>query len=141
MFDNFFPDLWEIISTRWLQILEGLGITLLIAVSAIVIGLVLGTLIASIKLMPKKKNNFLLRGIAKVCDIYVGFFRGTPVVVQLLLMYFVILVSLEPLLIAIIVFGMNSGAYVSEIMRGAILSVDKGQMEASRSLGDRKSVV
>ena len=76
----------------------------------------------------------------KVCDVYIAIFRGTPIVVQLLLAYYVILPLLSikgvsPLLVGIIVFGMNSGAYVAEIMRGGINSVDKGQLEAGRALG------
>lgn len=136
MFDNFFPTLGKVLSAEWLVILEGLGNTLLIAIAAMIIGTIIGTLIASIKLIPRKKSNWLLKIVNWICEIYLGFFRGTPVVVQLLLIYFVIFAAGAPaLLVAIIVFGLNSGAYVSEIMRGGILAVDKGQMEASRCLG------
>lgn len=136
MFDNFFPTLGKVLSKEWLSILKGLGNTLLISIAAIIIGVIIGTLIASIKLIPRKKNNWLLKIANGICEVYLTFFRGTPVVVQLLLIYFVIFASGAPaLLIAILVFGLNSGAYVSEIMRGGILAVDKGQMEASRSLG------
>lgn len=139
MFDNFFERCWDIISTRSGQILAGLGNTLLIAFGAIILGIIIGTIIASIKVIPKKKNSYLLKFLEKIGDVYLTLFRGTPIVVQLLVFYFVILASvvskIPAVLIAIVVFGLNSGAYVSEIMRSGILSVDKGQMEASRSLG------
>ena len=87
--------------------------------------------------MPKYK--LLPRILDKICTVYVGFFRGTPLVVQLLIAYYVLWplmgISVPPLETSIIVFGLNSAAYVSEIMRGGILSVDPGQMEAGRALG------
>lgn len=137
MFDNFFPKLAEVFSKHYISIFKGLGRTLAITFGAILIGLLIGTLIAAINTVPKKKSNYVLRFLKKAGDVYLWFFRGTPIVVQLLLFYFIILASANSsaILIAIIVFGLNSGAYVSEIMRGGILSVDKGQYEASRSLG------
>ena len=95
-------------------------------------------MIAIIKVAPKYKR--INRILDKICSVYVAIFRGTPMVVQLLLAYYVILPSMEikgvnALTVGIIVFGMNSGAYVSEIMRGGLNSVDKGQMEAGRALG------
>ena len=119
-------------------ILKGLLNTLLIAVFGLLIGIVIGTLIAIVKVSPKYKK--VIRVLDKVCDVYIAIFRGTPIVVQLLLAYYVILPLLSikgvsPLLVGIIVFGMNSGAYVAEIMRGGINSVDKGQLEAGRALG------
>ncbi|MBE5750262.1 MAG: amino acid ABC transporter permease [Clostridiales bacterium] len=117
--------------------LEGLLVTIEIAVLGLIIGIVLGTLIALVKIMPKYKR--LPRILEKVCDVYVGFFRGTPMVVQLLLGYFVLLpalgISVDGVMVAIIIFGLNSGAYVSEIMRAGIQSVDVGQLEAGRALG------
>lgn len=117
--------------------LEGLLATIEIAVLGLIIGIVLGTLIALVKIMPKYKR--LPRILEKVCDVYVGFFRGTPMVVQLLLGYFVLLpalgISVDGVMVAIIIFGLNSGAYVSEIMRAGIQSVDVGQLEAGRALG------
>ena len=90
-----------------------------------------------VKLLPQYKKSARIAG--KVCNVYVAFFRGSPMVVQLLLGYYVILplmgVRISSVIASIIVFGLNSGAYVSEIMRGGILSVDPGQMEAGRSLG------
>ena len=87
--------------------------------------------------MPKYK--LLPRVLNGICTVYVGFFRGTPVVVQLLLFYYVLLpimgVQMSSVAVSILVFGLNSGAYVSEIMRGGIMSVDPGQMEAGRAVG------
>ncbi len=117
--------------------LLGLLATIEIAVSGLVIGIILGTLIALVKVMPKYK--LLPRALSGICDVYVGFFRGTPMVVQLLLGYYVLLPALgipsDALVVAIVIFGLNSGAYVSEIMRAGIQSVDGGQLEAGRAVG------
>ncbi len=116
---------------------EGLKNTLAVAVFGLLIGIVIGTLIAAVKVMPKYK--LLPRIIDGVCTVYVGFFRGTPIVVQLLLAYYVLFplmgISIGSINTCILVFGLNSGAYVSEIMRAGIQSVDPGQMEAGRALG------
>ena len=116
---------------------EGLKNTLLIAIAGLAIGIVIGTLIAAVKVMPKYKT--LPRVLNGFCNVYVGFFRGTPIVVQLLLAYYVLFplmgISLGSLRTCILIFGLNSGAYVSEIMRAGIQSVDSGQMEAGRALG------
>ena len=118
-------------------VLNGLLATVEIAVFGLAIGIVIGTLIAVVKVMPKYK--VLPRILDKICTVYVAFFRGTPMVVQLLLGYFVLLPALgipaDGVSVAITIFGLNSGAYVSEIMRGGINSVDKGQLEAGRALG------
>ena len=118
-------------------VLEGFRNTILIAVIGLLIGIVIGTLIAVIKVAPK--YNAVIRFLDKLCVFYVGLFRGTPMVVQLLLTYYVILplcgVNIPALYVGFLVFGMNSGAYVSEIMRGGINSVDKGQLEAARAVG------
>jgi polar amino acid transport system permease protein len=118
-------------------VLEGLENTLLIAIIGLIIGIVIGTLIAAVRVIPKKKT--LPKVLNSICDVYVGFFRGTPIVVQLLLTHYVFLpligLNLRALVVSIIVFGLNSGAYVSEIMRSGIQSVDPGQMEAGRALG------
>ena len=116
---------------------EGLTNTLIIAVSGLLIGILIGTVIAAVKVMPKYK--LMPRILDGICSVYVGFFRGTPIVVQLLLAYYVICpligVKLGSLNTSVIVFGLNSGAYVSEMMRAGIQSVDYGQMEAGRALG------
>lgn len=119
-------------------VLEGLGTTLLLAILALIIGVCVGTMVA---ISLTHKQPILLHRILNIAlKIYVGFFRGTPIVVQLLFIYFVILPAfglkgLSALFVAIIIFGLNSGAYVSEIVRAGILSVDKGQDEAARALG------
>lgn len=122
----------------YLNVFKGLGITVEIAVLGLLIGVVVGTLIAVVRVMPKYK--LLPRVLDKICGGYVELFRGTPMVVQLLIGYWVLLPALDIQVnsgvpVAIIVFGLNSGAYVSEIMRGGINSVDPGQMEAGRAVG------
>lgn len=117
--------------------LNGLLVTIEIAVAGLVIGIVLGTLIALVKIMPKYR--VFPRILNRICDVYVGFFRGTPMVVQLLIGYFVLMpalhLSIDGVYVAMIIFGLNSGAYVSEIMRAGIQSVDVGQLEAGRAVG------
>ncbi len=120
------------------SVLKGLWATVQIAVIGLLIGVVIGTLIAIVRVMPKYKR--LPRILDKICMCYVELFRGTPMVVQLLIGYWVLLPALgiqvnSGVSVAIIVFGLNSGAYVSEIMRGGINSVDGGQMEAGRAVG------
>lgn len=116
---------------------EGLTNTLIIAIIGLAIGIAIGTLIAAVKVLPKYKR--LPRFLNGVCNVYVGFFRGTPIVVQLLLAYYVLFplmgISLGSLRTCILIFGLNSAAYVSEIMRAGIQSVDIGQMEAGRAMG------
>ena len=115
------------------MVLDGLKNTLIIALAGLAIGVLIGTLIAVIKVVPS--NGKVMMALGKVCDVYVALFRGIPMVVQLLLVYYVIFPGLPNMAAAILAFGLNSGAYVSEIMRGGILSVDPGQLEAGRSLG------
>ncbi len=118
-------------------VIEGLLNTLQIAVIGLIIGIVIGTLIAIVRVLPKYK--LLPRILNGICSFYVSFFRGTPMVVQLLLSYYVALpllgINLPSVSVAIVVFGLNSGAYISEIMRGGIQSVDPGQMEGGRAMG------
>ena len=119
------------------NVLMGLKNTFLIAVFGLLIGIIIGTIIASVKLVPNK--NWFLKILERIGDFYVWLFRGTPMVVQLLIMYFIVFpyfgIRVDRVVVAIIAFGLNSGAYVSEMMRGGILSVDSGQLEAGRSLG------
>ncbi len=121
----------------YVKVIEGLENTLKIAILGLVIGIVIGTLIATVRVIPKYK--VLPRVLNSICTFYVGFFRGTPMVVQLLLFYYVALplmgINLPSVSVAIAVFGLNSGAYISEIMRSGIQSVDYGQMEGGRSVG------
>lgn len=120
------------------SVLDGLLKTLEIAVLGLLIGIVIGTLIGIVRVMPKYKR--LPRILDKICVCYLELFRGTPIVVQLLIGYWVLLPALgisvnSGVPVAVIVFGLNSGAYVSEIMRGGINSVDAGQLEAARAVG------
>lgn len=134
---------WELFWRKFAQfkgyetVIDGLFITIEIAVLGLLIGVVIGTLIATVKMIPKTK--LAPKILSKICDVYVGVFRGTPIVVQLLLGYFVLMpalgISANNLVVAIVVFGMNSGAYASEIMRSGIQAVDIGQFEAARALG------
>jgi len=118
-------------------VLTGLKNTVLIAVFGLLIGVVIGTLIAVVRVFPKYRT--LPRILNGICSFYVGLFRGTPIVVQLLVAYYVLLplfgANWPSLNVCILVFGLNSGAYVSEIMRGGIQSVDPGQLEAGRAIG------
>lgn len=130
-----------VVDDRWRIILEGFGNTLTIAFFAAIIGSVIGFLVAMVKVMAPK--NPRLKVVNWICNLYVGLIRGTPVTVQLLIMYYIILSpyiysgfrGINPLFVGIATFGINSGAYVSEIVRAGILSVDPGQREAGRSLG------
>ena len=141
---NTFSEMWQefvkqfITRKGYLNVFKGLGITVEIAVLGLLIGVLVGTLIAVVRVMPKYK--VLPRVLDKICGCYVELFRGTPMVVQLLIGYWVLLPALDVQVnsgvpVAILVFGLNSGAYVSEIMRGGINSVDPGQMEAGRAVG------
>ena len=121
----------------YVRVVEGLQNTLLIAVLGLLIGIVIGTLIATVRVVPKYKT--LPRVLNGFCSFYVALFRGSPMVVQLIVGYYVLLPLLgmrtTGLNVAIAVFGLNSGAYISEIMRSGIQSVDPGQMEAGRAVG------
>ncbi|MBQ7373782.1 MAG: amino acid ABC transporter permease [Clostridia bacterium] len=121
----------------YIEVLDGLKSTLIIAFLGLIIGIVIGTIIASIKIIPYK--NFFQKVLASIGDFYVWLFRGTPIAVQLLLIYYVALplmgLKIPSMIVAVITYGLNSGAYVSEIMRSGLLSVDSGQMEAGRALG------
>ena len=123
-------------SNGYTQVLTGLKNTVIIAVLGLVIGIVIGTLIATVRVVPKYKT--LPRVLNGICSVYVSFFRGTPMVAPLLF-YYVMLpligVNMSGVKVSVIVFGLNSGAYISEIMRSGIQSVDGGQMEAGRAVG------
>ena len=121
----------------YVRVLDGLQNTLLIAITVLMIGIVIGTLIATVRVVPKYKT--LPRVLNGICSFYVGLFRGTPMVVQLLVFYYVLLpileVNMTGVQVSMMVFGLNSGAYISEIMRSGIQSVDPGQLEAGRAVG------
>lgn len=138
-FERKLAKFWEIFYEYdgYTKVVTGLRNTLYIAIAGLAIGIVIGTLIAIVEVFPKYKR--LPRILNGFCRFYVGLFRGSPIVVQLLVAYYVILpllnINMPALNVCVLVFGLNSGAYVSEIMRGGILSVDTGQMEAGRALG------
>ncbi len=127
---------------RWMYLVRGLGTTLLITFFALLLGLALGFIIAIIrsthdKVCTERKGHLLLRFGNVICKIYLTIIRGTPTTVQLLIIYFVIFgsVNIDKVLCAVLAFGINSGAYVAEIIRSGIMSIDNGQNEAGRSLG------
>ena len=113
--------------------MDGLKNTLIITAGALVIGVVIGSLVAMIKYCGQDSR--LLRPLCWLCSVYTTVIRGVPVVVQLLIFYFLILKSSDGLVVGIVTFGINSGAYVAELVRSGIAAVDPGQMEAGRSLG------
>ncbi len=120
---------------RWQYLLNGLGVTLQVTLFALIIGIVVGFLVAAVR------STYELNGTLKIpnaiCKIYITIIRGTPVVVQLLIIYYVIFaaVDVDKVIVAVLAFGINSSAYVAEIFRSGIMSIDKGQFEAGRSLG------
>lgn len=123
---------------RWKLYLEGLGVTLKIAVFAAMLGVIIGTLIAFMKLSVKRNGKKTI--LTVIANIYIDIIRGTPSVLQLMIMWFIIFSnSKNGVMVAVLSFGINSGAYVAEIVRAGILAVDKGQMEAGRSLGLSKA--
>lgn len=133
-----------IADNRWKFIVTGLKNTLIITFCSVIIGVILGMLVAIIRSgydktyssMKKGFSKFLFNVINKICNAYLTVIRGTPVVVQLMIMYYIIFSSSRnSLLVAILAFGINSGAYVAEIVRSGIMSIDDGQFEAGRSLG------
>lgn len=136
-----FENFWDVLINDggYNDVIVGLKNTITIAVMGLLIGIVIGTLIATVRVLPKYKS--IVRVLDSVCKFYVGLFRGTPMVVQLLVFYYVLVPLIFPgirvpsVTVAITVFGLNSGAYISEIMRAGILSVDPGQLEGARSVG------
>ena len=119
---------------RWKYIANGLGVTLRITLFAVLIGIVLGFLVAVVRSTYEKTHKLKLLNL--LCQVYLTVIRGTPMVVQLLIMYYIVFVSVtSKITVASLAFGINSGAYVAEIIRGGIQSIDNGQFEAGRSLG------
>lgn len=138
-FGKKFEVFWDFFINKngYSTVLLGLKNTLIIAVSGLIIGIIIGTIIAAVRVVPK--NNPVIKVFDKICQLYVSLFRGTPIVVQLLVFYYVLMpllgLHINSVGVAVAVFGMNSGAYISEMMRAGILSVDPGQMEGGRSVG------
>ena len=127
-YNNFIKD------DRWRYITDGLGVTLKVTIVAVLIGIVLGFLVAIVRSTYDKTHKLK---VLNLCNVYLTVIRGTPVVVQLLIIYFVIFGSfdIDKVIVAFLAFGINSGAYVAEIIRSGIMSIDDGQFEAGRSLG------
>lgn len=131
--DRFYTNF--ISENRWKYIADGLVVTVEVTFFAVLIGIILGFLIAVIRSTHDKTGKLKIANF--ICKVYLTVIRGTPSVLQLLIIYFVVFgsVTISKTLVAIIAFGINSGAYVAEVIRSGIMSVDKGQMEAGRSLG------
>ena len=138
MFDNLGQQIYNtlIANDRWTMFLDGLLVTLMIAGIAVLMGVVIGSVVAIAKV--NALRNKRLKWLNIICDIYLTVIRGTPVLVQLLIMYYIIFaaapIEMAPY-VAALAFGINSGAYVAEIVRSGIMAVPRGQMEAGRSLG------
>ncbi len=119
---------------RYMYLLKGFGNTILITLLAVVIGIILGFLIAMVRSTHDKHGGLTFLNL--ICRIYLTVIRGTPTVIQLMIMYYIVLTTLSnKIVVAAIAFGLNSAAYVAEIVRSGIMSVDEGQFEAGRSLG------
>lgn len=119
---------------RYLAYLDGLKVTLLISLMAIILGIAIGVVVAVVKV---SANNYKMRWLSAICNVYINIIRGTPLIVQLLIIYNLIFTSrnTNEIIVGAVCFGINSGAYVSEIIRAGIESIDRGQMEAGRTLG------
>lgn len=134
---NFFETVWTIFSTgKYMNmLLTGLKITLIVSVGAAAVGIILGTIVAIVKILPKKSKWLIVPNF--ICNLYTTVIRGTPMALQLFIMAYAIFAirGFPTEVTAILAFGINSGAYVSENIRAGILSVDKGQTEAGRALG------
>lgn len=131
--ENFYNDF--IVDDRWKWLVDGLGVTLKVTIMASLLGIVIGLMVALIKV--SQFHGRKIPVLSQFADAYVLVIRGTPAVVQLLIIYYVVFasVAVDKVLAAALAFGLNSGAYVAEIFRAGIQSVDRGQMEAGRSLG------
>ncbi len=137
MFQNFSEEFHQnfIEQDRWKFLVDGLLITLKITLFAVILGIIIGFVIAIIRSTHDKTGKLKILNV--ISKIYLTIIRGTPAMVQLLIAYYVIFTSpnVSKVLVAILAFGINSGAYVAEIVRSGIMSIDKGQFEAGRSLG------
>ncbi len=124
---------------RWRYITEGLGTTFVVTIFAALLGVALGFLIAVVRSTADKneEKSWILKVLDFICKIYLTIIRGTPTMIQLLIMYYIVFTSpdISKRFVAILAFGINSGAYVAEIIRSGIMSIDQGQFEAGRSLG------
>ncbi len=132
-YTNFIQD------NRWKYITEGLGTTFIVTIFAILLGVALGFIVAVVRSTADKggKKSIIIKILDTICKIYLTIIRGTPTMIQLLIMYYIVFTSpdISKRFVAILAFGINSGAYVAEIIRSGIMSIDPGQTEAGRSLG------
>ena len=146
MFEDLKKGLYQtfILDDNYQYFIKGIQTTLIVTVFALILGVIIGVIIAIIRSahdqQPERKKNIFLRIANLICQIYLTVIRGTPMMVQLLIMWFVVWASARAtdgnmIRCAILAFGINSGAYVAEIIRSGIMSIDKGQMEAGRSVG------
>ena len=146
MFEDLKKGLYQtfILDDTYQYFIKGIQTTLIVTVFALIVGVILGVIVAIIRSahdqQPERKKNIFLRLANAICQIYLTVIRGTPMMVQLLIMWFVVWASARAtdsnmIRCAILAFGINSGAYVAEIIRSGIMSIDKGQMEAGRSVG------
>lgn len=137
MIEKFSQDFYQnfIEDDRWKYIVDGLGNTIKITFFAVLVGILLGFLVAVVRSTYEKTGK--LRLLDLLCKVYLTVIRGTPVLIQLMIIYFVVFgsVRIDKVLVSVLAFGINSGAYVAEIFRGGIMSIDNGQFEAGRSLG------
>lgn len=133
-----------ITDNRWKYLTDGLKVTLIVTLFSVLLGIAIGVVIAIVRSTYDKNKDFMRKGFKKslltfmngFCNIYLTIIRGTPVIVQLMIMYYVVFASSNnKILVAVLAFGVNSGAYVAEIIRSGIMSIDNGQFEAGRSLG------
>ncbi len=137
MIDKFSADFYQnfIEDDRWKYIVDGLGNTIKITFFAVLVGILLGFLVAVVRSTYEKTGKLKLLDL--LCKVYLTVIRGTPVLIQLMIIYFVVFgsVRIDKVLVSVLAFGINSGAYVAEIFRSGIMSIDNGQFEAGRSLG------
>lgn len=137
MIEKFSQDFYQnfIEDDRWKYIVDGLGNTIKITFFAVLVGILLGFLVAVVRSTYEKTGK--LRLLDLLCKVYLTVIRGTPVLIQLMIIYFVVFgsVRIDKVLVSVLAFGINSGAYVAEIFRGGIMSIDNGQFGAGRSLG------
>ena len=128
-----------ITDNRWKYFTNGLGTTYVVSFFAVILGVVIGVLIAVVRSSADKLDRppLVVKILNVICKLYLTVIRGTPAMIQLLIMYYIVFgsVDVSKRLVAILTFGINSGAYVAEIIRSGIMSVDQGQFEAGRSLG------
>ena len=139
---DFFARMWDILSQNWPMFLRGTGTTLLVSLLGTIIGLIIGMLVGIVRTIPESKNkvsNIFLKIVKALLNAYIQVFRGTPMIVQATLFYFGLQqffdINMSPMTASFFVVSINTGAYLAEVVRGGINSIDKGQFEAAHALG------